>query len=108
MVPRSTIHKQKKKFFALVPISLCFLPPTPIFLKTTLKCLRSSIMKCSDGMRRSNSSSFICKRQLRPVVQSIQLRKPEERQRPKLRKRLKSGGLQKRRSWSIFNDSGTR
>jgi len=46
-------------------------------------------MKCSDGMRRSNSPSFVYKRQWRPVMQSMQLRKLEERQRPKPRKRLK-------------------
>jgi len=59
-------------------------------------------------MRRSNSPSFICKRQQRPVMQSMWLRKPGERQRPKLRKRPKSRGLQRRRSWSTFNDFRTR
>jgi len=40
----------------------------------------------------------------------MQLRRLGERQRPKPRKRPKSRGLQRRRrrSWSTFNDSGTR
>jgi len=86
MVPGSTIHKQKRKFFALVSVSLCLSLPPPTFLKTTLKCLRSSTMRCS-------SLSFDCKRQWRPVVQSMWLRKPGEKQRPKPRKRPKNRGL---------------
>jgi len=39
-------------------------------------------------MRRSSSPSFDCKRQQKPVVQSVQLRKPEEKRRPKPRKRV--------------------
>jgi len=57
-------------------------------------------------MRRSSSLSFDCKRQQRPIVQSMQLRKPGEKWRPKPRKRPKNRGLQRRRrSWSISNDS---
>ena len=43
-------------------------------------------MKCSDGIRRSNSLFFVCKRQWRPIMQSMQLRKLGERQRPKPKK----------------------
>ena len=39
----------------------------------------------------------------------MQLRKQEEKQRPKPRKRLKNGGLwRRRRSWGISNNSGMR
>ena len=54
-------------------------------------------MRCSDGIRRRSSPSFNCKRQQRPVMQSVQLRKPEEKQRLKLRKRSKNRELQRRR-----------
>ena len=53
-------------------------------------------MRCSNGMRRRSSPFFNCKRQWRPVVQSMWLRKPGEKRRPKPRKRLKNGGLQRR------------
>jgi len=59
-------------------------------------------------MKRRSSSFFNCKRQQRLIMQSVQLRKPGEKWRPKLRKRPENRGLQRRRSWSIFNDSGTR
>jgi len=66
-------------------------------------------MRCRNGMRRRSSPFSDCKRQQRPIVQSVQLRKLGEKWRPKLRKRLKSRGLQRRRrSWSTFNDSRTR
>ena len=98
MVPRLTIHKQKRKFFALVSVSLCLLLPPPTFLKMTLNCLRSS-----------SSHSFDCKRQWRPIVQSVWLRKPGEKWRPKPRKRQKNRELQRRRrSWSTSNNSWTR
>jgi len=48
-------------------------------------------------MRRSNSSSFDCKRQRKPIVLSMRLRKPGEKQRPRPRKRLRGRGLQRRR-----------
>jgi len=54
MVPRSTIHKQKKKFFALVSVSLCLPLPTLIFHKTMPRFLKSSDKRCSRGMRRSS------------------------------------------------------
>jgi len=64
----------------------------------TLKCSRSSAMRYNDSMRRSSSSpSFNCKRQQKPVVQSVQLRKLGEKRRPKLRKRLRGRGLRRRR-----------
>jgi len=44
-------------------------------------------------MRRSSSSSFDCKRQRRPVMQSVRLRKLGEKQKPKPRKRLRGRGL---------------
>jgi len=75
----------------------------------TLKCLRSSAMKCNNAMRGSNSSFFVCKRQQRPIMRIIWLRKPEERWRPKSRKRLKSRELWRRKiSWSTSNNSRTR
>ena len=55
-------------------------------------------MRYNDSMRRRRSSpSFNCKRQQKPVVQSVQLRKPGEKRRPKLRKRLRGRGLRRRR-----------
>ena len=66
-------------------------------------------MKYNNGIRRSNSLSFICKRQWRPIVQSVQLRKLGERWRPKPRKRPKYRELQRRReSWSASNNFETR
>jgi len=108
MVPRSTIHKQKRKFFALVFVSLYLLLPPLTFLKTMLKCSRSSAVRYSNGMRSSSSSSFNYKRQQRPIMQSMQLRKPGEKQRPKPRKRPKNRRLRRRRSWSTSNSSRTR
>ena len=113
MVPRSTIHKQKRKFFALVSVSLCLPLPTPTFPKMTLKCSKNSAVRCNNSMRRSSSLSFDCKRQQKPIVQSMQLRNPEEKQRPKPRKRPRDRGLQRRRrerrgQWNISSDSRTR
>jgi len=48
-------------------------------------------------MRRSNSPSFDYKRQRKPVVQSVQLRRLGGKRRPKLRKRPRDRGLQRRR-----------
>ena len=42
MVPRSTIHKQKRKFFALVSVSLCLLLLPLTFHKTTPRFWESS------------------------------------------------------------------
>ena len=47
MVTRSTIHKQKRKFFALVFVSLYLLLLSLTFLKTMLKCLRISQIRYS-------------------------------------------------------------
>ena len=88
---------EKRVFFALVSVLSCLLPPILIFPRTTLKCSRSSAMRCNDGMRRSSSSSFDCKRQRKPIVQSVQLRKPGEKRRPRLRKRPRGRGLWRRR-----------
>jgi len=78
-----------------------------------LKYSRNSAIRCNDGMRRSSSPSFDCKRQRKPVMQSVQLRKPGEKQRPKPRKRLRGRGLWRKRrgrrgQWSTSSDSGTR
>jgi len=88
MVPRSIIHKQKREFFALVSVLLCPLPPTPTFLRTMLKCSRSSARRCNDGMRRNSSPSFSYKRQQKPAVQSVQLRRLGGKQRPELNKEV--------------------
>ena len=83
----------KESFFALVSILSCLPPPTLTFFKTMLKCLRSSAVRCNNGMRSSSSPSFDCKRERKPIVQSVWLRKPGEKQRPKPRKRLRGRGL---------------
>jgi len=113
MVPRLTIHKQKREFFALVSALLCLPPPTPTFHKTTLRYSRSSAVRCNDGMRRNSSPSYDCKRQRKPVVLSVQLRKPGEKQRPRPRKRPRDRGLQRRRRgrrglWSTSSGSEMR
>ena len=96
MVPRSTIHKQKKEFFALVSVSLCLPLPTPTFPRMTLKCSRSSAGRCNNSMRRSRGPSFNYKRQCKPIVQSVWLRKPGEKWRPRPRKRPRGRGLWRR------------
>jgi len=75
--------------------------------------LKSSGKRCSRGTRRSRGPSFDCKRQRKPVVQSVRLRKPGEKRRPRPRKRLRGRGLRRRRrgrrgQWNISSDSGTR
>jgi len=70
-------------------------------------------MRCNDGIRRSSSPSFDCKKQRKPIVQSVRLRKPGEKQRPKPRKRLRGRGLRRRRKgrrgrWNTSSNSGTR
>jgi len=113
MVPRSIIHKQKRKFFALVSVLSCLPPPTPTFPRTTLKCSRSSAGRCNDGMRRSSSPSSGYKGQCKSVMQSVQLRRLGEKRRPELRKRPRDRGLRRRRRgrrgrWNISSDSGMR
>jgi len=113
MVPKSTIHKQKRKFFALVSVLLCLLLPPLTFHKMTLRPLKGSSKRCSRGMRRSRDPSFDCKRQRKPIVQSMQLRKLGEKQRPRLRKRPRGRGLRRRRKGrrgrgSTSSDSGTK
>jgi len=73
--------------------------------------LKSSGKRCSGGTRRSRGPSFDCKRQQKPVVLSMRLRKPGEKQRP--RKRPRGRGLWRRRrgrrgQGSTSSDSGTR
>jgi len=55
IIPGSTIHKQKRKFFAVVSVSLCLPLPTPTFHKTMPRFWKSSSKRCSRGMRRSSS-----------------------------------------------------
>jgi len=56
MVPGSTIHKQKRKFFALVSVSLCLPPSTPTFYKTIPRFWKNSGKKCNRDIRRSSGS----------------------------------------------------
>ena len=49
-------------------------------------------------MRRSRDPSFDCKRQQKPVMQSMRLRKPGEKQRPRPRKRVAEEEERKRRT----------
>jgi len=78
----------------------------------TPRPLKCSGKRCSGGTRRSRDPSFDCKRQQKPVVQSVQLRKPGEKQRPRPRKRLRGRGLRRRRGrrgrWNTSSDSRTR
>jgi len=53
-------------------------------------------MRCNNGMRRSSGPFFDCKRQWKPVMQSVWLKKPGEKWRPKPRKRPRGRGLQRR------------
>ena len=88
MVPRSKYINRKREFFALISVSSCLPPPPLIFPRTTLKCSKSSAGRCNDGMRRNSSPSFGYKRQRRPVVQSVQLRRLGGKQRPELNKEV--------------------
>jgi len=58
MVSGSTIHKQKRKFFALVSVSSCLSLPTPIFHKIIPRSWKNSGKRCSRGTRRRSSSSY--------------------------------------------------
>jgi len=78
-----------------------------------LKCSRSSAGRCNNSMRKSSSPSSSYERQRKPVMQSVQLRRLEGKQRPEPRKRPRDRGLRRRRKgrrgqWNIFSDSGTR
>ena len=112
MIPKSIIYKQKRKVFTFSFTSSCLPLFSLTFSNMMLIYLKSSTVKCSDSMRRSNSFQFIWKRQQRPVVQSMWLRRQEKRQRPKQKKKLKDKDLQKRRirgkSQSISVNSGTK
>jgi len=48
-------------------------------------------------MRRSRGPFFDCKKQQKPVMQSVWLRRPGEKQRPRPRERPRGRGLQRRR-----------
>ena len=58
MVPRSTIHKQKRKNFHLSSILLYLLPFSPIFPKTTPRCLKSSNGRYKEGTKKKKISSI--------------------------------------------------
>jgi len=78
-----------------------------------LRPLKSNGKRCSRGTRRSRDPSFDCKRQQKPIVQSVQLRKPGEKQRPRPRKRPRGRGLWRKRrgrkrQGSTSSNSGTR
>ena len=62
-------------------------PAPPTFHKITPRPLKSSGKRYSRGTRRSRGPSFDCKRQWKPVVQSVWLRKSGEKRRPRPRKR---------------------
>ena len=112
MVSKSTIYKQKRKVFTFSSVSSCLPLFPPTSSKIMLRCLKSSAIRYSKGTRRSNSSWFVWKKQWRPVVQSMQLRKQEKRQRPRQERKPKSKDLQKRRKkrkrQSISNNSRMR
>jgi len=62
------------------------------------ECSRSSTVRYNDSMRSSSSPSFDYKRQQKPVMQSVWLRKPGEKWRPKLRKRVAEEEEKKKRT----------
>ena len=104
---------RKESFFTLVSVLSCLLLPTPTFSKMMLKCSRSSTMRCNNSIRSSSSPSFDCKRQWKPIIQSMWLRKPGKKWRPKPRKRPRGKGLwrrrrRKREQWSTSSNSRTR
>ena len=78
----------------------------------TLKYLKSSSKKCSKDTKKNNSFWLVWKRQQRPVMSSVQLRRQEKKPRPKQERRPRNRELQKRRRrknrWSISNDYRTR
>ena len=113
MIPRSTIHKQKRKFFALVSVLSCLPPPTLIFHETIPRFLKSSSKKYSRGTRRSSSSWSNWKKWQSYIGLSMQLRRLERKQRKRLRRKLKGSELWRRRRerggwWSTSNSSETR
>ena len=56
IVSRSKIHKLKREVFIFSSILPYLLPFSLTSLKTMPRCLKSSVVKCSKSMRRSNSS----------------------------------------------------
>ena len=55
-------------------------------------------MRCNDGMRSSSSPSSNCKKQWKPVMQSMWPRKPGEKWRPKPRQRVAEEEERKKRT----------
>ena len=106
------INGKKKKVFTFSSILLCLPPLSPTFLNMTPIYLKSSTVKYSNSIRRNNRSWFVWKKQWRPIVWNVWLRKQRERWRLRQERKLKSRGLQKRRrrrnGWSISNNSRMR
>ena len=90
MVPRSTIHKQKREFFALVSVLLCLPLPTPTFHKMMLRYLKSSSKRCS-------SSCFNSRKWWDYIGLSAWLRRQGRKWRRKSGRKLKGRELQRRR-----------
>jgi len=113
MVPKSTIYKWRRKFFALVSVLPCLPPPTPIFHKTMPRFLKSSGKRYSRSTRKSSGSWSNWKKWQSYIRLSIQLRRLEGKQRKRLRKKLRGSKLWRRRrerkeQWSTSNSSKTR
>ena len=113
IVSGSTIHKQKRKFVALISVPSYFPLPTPIFYKMMLRFWKNSGKKCSGGIRSSSSSYFNLRKQQGYIRLSIQLRRQGVKQRKRPRRKLKGRELQRRRrgrgrQQSISNSSETR
>ena len=109
MLSRPIIHKQKRKFFHLSSISSYLLSSHPIFHNTTPIYLKSSDGRYREDMRRSNSFKPNWKRQQRPVMLSVLLRRQERWPRLRQGRKSRSGGLwrkrRKKNRWSIWDNS---
>ena len=91
MVPRSTIYKSRRKFFALVFVLSYLPPPTPIFHKMMLRSLKSR------GIKRSSSSCFNLRKQQGYIGLSTWLRRQREKWRRRSRRKLRDRELQRKR-----------
>ena len=97
IVPRSTIHKQKREFFTLVLVLSCLPPPFSTFHKTMLKFLKSSGKRYSGGTRRSSGSQNNWKKWHSYIGLSMRLRRQRGKQRRRPRRKLRGRELQRRR-----------
>ena len=108
MVPRLTIHKQKREVFAFSSILLCFFSFPPIFSRMIPRFLKSSNEKQREDIKRSNSSRSTWKRQQRPTILSVQLRKQERQLRQKQERKPRRKGLWRKKTrgnrQNIFNN----